>query len=63
MHAGSHMSAASTKSAIHWSTGSPSSPATSHREMLWKICIDTRDGEFSMEEATKAELRRMLGLA
>lgn len=37
-------------------------PATNERDALWKVLVDSRDGEFGIEEETKAEVRRVLGL-
>lgn len=36
--------------------------ATTARDMLWKIHVDSRAGDFGLEVETHAEIRRMLGL-
>jgi hypothetical protein len=37
-------------------------PATDARDMLWKIHVESRAGDFGWEVETHAEIRRMLGL-
>lgn len=37
-------------------------PATTPRDMLWKIHVDSRAGDFGLEDETHAEISRMLGL-